>query len=132
MQRALDETSRRRATQTRYNEEHGTTPVTIKKMVRETVRSYDAVEDVASQYSAETMEKIGKDGMPIRVEDIPILISALEKDMKDLAKSMEFEKAAKVRDEIHSLREMAGIAGSAQRDIGREKRKGPKRFGRGR
>jgi len=132
MQRALDETSRRRATQTRYNEEHGITPVTIKKMVRETVRSYDAVEDVASQYSAETMEKIGKDGMPIRVEDIPILISALEKDMKDLAKSMEFEKAAKVRDEIHSLREMAGIAGSAQRDIGREKRKGPKRFGRGR
>jgi excinuclease ABC subunit B len=96
------------------------------------VRSYDAVEDVASQYSAETMEKLGKDGTPIRVEDIPILIAALEKDMKDLAKSMEFEKAAKVRDEIHSLREMAGIAGTAQRDIGREKRKGPKRFGRGR
>jgi len=132
MQRALDETSRRRATQVRYNEEHGTQPVTIKKMVRETVRSYDAVEDVASQYSAETMEKLGKDGTPIRVEDIPILIAALEKDMKDLAKSMEFEKAAKVRDEIHSLREMAGIAGTAQRDIGREKRKGPKRFGRGR
>jgi excinuclease ABC subunit B len=64
------------------------------------------------------------------VEDIPILISALEKDMKDLAKAMEFEKAAEVRDEINSLRQMAGIAGTAQRDIGREKRKGPKRFGR--
>lgn len=129
MQRALEETSRRRATQERYNRENNTRPITIQKMVRETVRS-QAAGEFTSQYSDETMEKLGKDGQPVRVEDIPILISALEKDMKDLAKAMEFEKAAKVRDEINSLRQMAGIAGTAQRDIGREKRKGPKRFGR--
>jgi len=127
MQRAIEETNRRRATQLRYNQEHGTAPTTVRKMVRETVRSYDAAEEVMSQYSEATKEKLGQDGSPIRVEDIPILIGALEKDMKDLAKAMEFEKAAQVRDEINSLREMLGTAAGAQRGLGMEKRKDPRR-----
>ncbi|MGV3616056.1 MAG: excinuclease ABC subunit UvrB [Fimbriimonas sp.] len=130
MQRAIDETNRRRATQVRYNEQHGTAPSTVKKIVRETVRSHDAVAEVVSQYSAETREKLGRDGAPIRIEEIPLLISGLEKEMKDLAKTMEFEKAAKVRDEINELRKFLGA--DPGRSLGAEKRKGPKRLAGGR
>ncbi|CAN1502702.1 UvrB Helicase subunit of the DNA excision repair complex [Fimbriimonadaceae bacterium] len=119
MQAAIDETNRRRAIQQRYNDEHGISPKTVTKMVRETVRSYDAVNEVANQYSDEVREAIGKDGAPVRVEDIPLLIDALEKEMKDLSKAMEFEKAAKVRDEIGELRKLNGT--SAGR-LGQEKR----------
>jgi excinuclease ABC subunit B len=108
MKAALDETQRRREIQKAYNEREGVEPQTVSKVVRETVRSYEPVQDVISQYGA------GVDG-PIRVEDIPMLISALEKEMKDLAKAMEFEKAAEVRDEIGRLR---GILGASDGKIG--------------
>jgi len=120
MQRAIDETDRRRATQLNYNEEHGTSPQTVSKVVRETVRSYDAVKEVAAQYSESTREKIEKAGGALRIEDIPILISSLEKDMKDFARAMEFEKAAQIRDEIQSLR---GIMGTSDGRLGQEKRR---------
>jgi len=123
MQRAIEETDRRRAIQQRYNEEHGVSPQTVNKVVRETVRSYDSAEAVANQYTDDTLEKIGKDGLPVRLEDIPILIASLEKDMKDLAKAMEFEKAAQVRDEINSLRKLAGV--DPTRSLGQDKRKLP-------
>ena len=124
MQRAIDETNRRREIQVKYNKEHGVEPVTIKKEVRETIRSYDQVQDIASQYSSETQAAMIDGSSPIRVEDIPILISAMEKEMKDLAKAMEFEKAAAVRDEIEALRK---IAGTSDGRLGQEKRK-VKRF----
>lgn len=124
MQRAIDETNRRRAIQQEYNDSHNITPVTVRKEVRETIRSYDAVAEVTSQYAGSTLERLSEDGSAIRIEDIPMLISALEKDMKDLAKSMEFEKAAQVRDEIESLRK---IAGTSDGRLGQEKRK-VKRF----
>jgi excinuclease ABC subunit B len=126
MQRALDETERRRKIQQDYNDKHGIVPVTIKKEVRETVRSYDMVAEITAQYTDSTKEKIGADGSPVRVEDIPILISNLEKQMKELAKSMEFEKAAQIRDEIESLRK---INGTSDGRLGQDKRKLPsKRF----
>jgi excinuclease ABC subunit B len=124
MQRAIDETNRRRETQARYNEENGTAPVTVNKVVRETVRSYDAVAEVAAQYNDDTKAKLGQDGAPVRIEDIPILISSLEKEMKDLAKAMEFEKAANVRDEIGALRQLLGTSDGR---LGQDKRK-VKRF----
>lgn len=106
MERALEETNRRREIQRKYNEEHGTEPTTILKEVRETVRSYDAVKEVAAQYA----EGTAPDGS-VRIEDIPMLIESLEKDMKDLAKAMQFEKAADVRDQIADLRKMLGVSG---------------------
>lgn len=132
MQRAIEETDRRRAIQARYNEEHGTAPTTVAKEVRETVRSYDAVAEVAAQYSAETRQELGKDGAPIRLEEIPLLIASLEREMKDLAKAMEFEKAGAVRDEIAELRKMAGTS-QPVRQLGTEKRKNAqRRFARAR
>ena len=119
MERAIDETNRRRAVQVQYNIDNGTEPVTIQKEVRETIRSYDQVNEIAAQYSSETQKAI-LDGSPVRVEDIPILISSMEKEMKDLAKAMEFEKAAHVRDEIEGLRK---IMGTSDGRLGQEKRK---------
>ena len=119
MERAIAETNRRREVQVQYNIEHGTRPETIQKEVRETIRAYDKVQEIASQYSSETQKAI-LDGTPVRVEDIPILISSMEKEMKDLAKAMEFEKAAHIRDEIEGLRK---IAGTSDGRLGQEKRK---------
>jgi excinuclease ABC subunit B len=104
MQRAIDETNRRREVQLAYNREHGVEPTTIAKAVRETVRSYDAVAEVVSQYNADLASR-----GDLRVEDIPMLIGALEQEMKDLAKAMEFEKAAQKRDEIVDLRKLMGV-----------------------
>ncbi len=119
MQRAIDETDRRRATQLKYNVDHGVSPTTIKKEVRETIRSYDAVAEVVAQYSADTAGRLS-DGSDLRLEDIPILIASLEKEMKDLAKAMEFEKAASVRDEMSKLR---ALMGTADGRLGVDKRK---------
>ncbi|MFN8218609.1 MAG: excinuclease ABC subunit UvrB [Fimbriimonadales bacterium] len=115
MERAIDETNRRRAIQIAYNEEHGVSPQTVTKVVRETIRAYDAVEEVVSHYK----EEVAKDS-PIRVEDIPMLIASMEREMKDLAKAMEFEKAAEVRDEIVALR---GMLGATDGKLGQEKRR---------
>jgi excinuclease ABC subunit B len=125
MQAAIDETNRRREIQAAYNEANGTSPTTVKKMVRETVRSFDAVAEVVAQYGEDTLAKVKAAGAELRLEEIPVLISALEKDMKDLAKAMEFEKAAQVRDEINGLRQLLGTSSGR---IGTEKRRQPKRF----
>jgi excinuclease ABC subunit B len=104
MERAIAETNRRRAIQLAHNEQHGLEPQTVAKTVRETVRAYDAVKDIVAQYS----DGVGDDGL--RIEDIPILIDQLERDMKDFARAMEFEKAAEVRDRILDLRKAMGVS----------------------
>lgn len=109
MQRALEETERRREVQLKYNLEHGTQPMTIAKEVRHTVRSYDAVAELTAQYDGELADKLKDESQSLRLEDIPILIGALEKDMKEFAKLMEFEKAAEIRDKIGELRKMIGV-----------------------
>ncbi len=124
MQFTLDETDRRREIQREYNLKHGTEPQTVKKIVRETVRSYEIVAEEGAEYGEGGKKKISFDGGEIPIEELPILIGQLEKEMKDLAKSMEFEKAAKVRDEISSLRRILGVSDGR---IGVEKRKLPTR-----
>ncbi|MBX7135349.1 MAG: excinuclease ABC subunit UvrB [Fimbriimonadaceae bacterium] len=122
MERALAETNRRREVQRKYNEEHGVSPQTVTKIVRETIRSYDEVAELVSQYgeNAGELVKLQEDGQPIRLEEIPVLISGLEKQMKDLAKAMEFEKAAEVRDEINALRKFLGTSDGR---LGQDKRR---------
>ncbi len=128
MQSAIDETNRRREIQVQYNLDHGVSPYTVKKQIRETVRSYDEVNEIVSQYndSVETPS----DDLPVRIEDLPILIGKLEKDMHDLAKAMEFEKAAEVRDEIQRMRGLLGV--SSGRNLTGDKRKLPGKARRGR
>jgi len=100
MQRALDETGRRRETQLAYNEEHGITPATIIKQVSDIMgAAYPApqkgprmVADDRPVYELMTTEQLMKRA------------AKLEKKMLRHARDLEFEEAAKLRDEIHSIR----------------------------
>lgn len=115
MQRAIDETDRRRKVQADYNIENNVVPATIAKQVRETVRSYQFVSEGGASYDGER-----KDG-PLDIADIPVEISRLEKEMMAFAREMEFESAAKVRDQIFELRKVAGLADPARNLIKKPK-----------
>jgi excinuclease ABC subunit B len=99
MRRAIDETNRRRAKQTAFNEEHGIQPVSIFKAVRDLTDqlSVKAVAEPKAAYHAG-----GVAGMP--KGELQRIIAELEKQMKESAKNLEFEKAAALRDQIYELR----------------------------
>ena len=90
MEKAISETNRRRKIQEEYNKEHGITPQTIRKSVRDTIKA-TIVEDIQSKYDIKEDESI---------EDI---IRKLTDEMLKYASAMEFEKAAELRDKIKEL-----------------------------
>ena len=90
MEKAISETNRRRKIQEEYNKEHGITPQTIRKSVRDTIKA-TIVEDIQSKYDIKDDESI---------EDI---IRKLTDEMLKYASAMEFEKAAELRDKIKEL-----------------------------
>jgi len=102
MQRAIDETERRRKIQMAHNKKYGIIPQTIKKPIENNllslVESYRNLEDIV----AEEMVEQGIDK-----KDLPKLIDKLEKDMHKSAKLLDFERAAEIRDQLKKLREMA-------------------------
>lgn len=95
MRKALDETNRRRSIQIAYNEEHGITPQTIIKPIHEVVRSKETQEMTAKYMSKKT--KLGK-------KDKEKLLVSVEKEMKEAAKVLDFERAAQLRDILIELR----------------------------
>ena len=99
MKRAMDETTRRRAIQTAYNEEHGITPESISRPLDMTLAGI-----VAADYADLTAGEA--EGMPEfkSQEEVDAYIGKLESDMREAAKKFEFEKAAKLRDTIKELR----------------------------
>jgi excinuclease ABC subunit B len=99
MKRAMDETMRRRAIQTAYNEENGITPESIVRPLDMTLAGI-----VAADYADLTAGE--SEGMPEfkSQEDVDTHIANLESDMREAAKKFEFEKAAKLRDMIKQLR----------------------------
>ncbi len=94
MQRALDETDRRRAVQREYNEQHGIQPQSIVKEVHDLTARVRAVAEERAEY------RIG--GLP--EAEVGYLIQELEVQMKEAAANLEFEKAALLRDQIFELR----------------------------
>jgi excinuclease ABC subunit B len=99
MNRAIDETLRRRAIQTAYNEENGITPESIVRPLDMTLAGI-----VAADYADLTAGE--SEGMPEfkSQEELDGYIAKLESDMREAAKRFEFEKAAKLRDTIKELR----------------------------
>ena len=93
MEKAITETNRRRSIQEKYNKEHGITPKTISKSIRETIKA-TIVEDISAEY------KIKEN------EDIKSIISRLTDEMLEHAANMEFEKAAELRDKIKELEKL--------------------------
>jgi excinuclease ABC subunit B len=94
MQKAIEETSRRRQIQEAYNKEHGITPQGIKKAIKDITERVQAVAETRVPYRV----------TPISKEEISQLIKQLESQMKAAAKNLEFEKAAMIRDRIIELR----------------------------
>jgi excinuclease ABC subunit B len=97
MRRAIGETNRRRGIQMRYNEEHGITPVSIKKEVRTLADRFHTEEAGAQAGGAVALAALPR-------EEIARLIKDLESQMKRAAKELEFEKAAELRDQVVELR----------------------------
>ncbi len=98
MQLAIDETNRRREKQTAYNEKYNITPTTIRKDVRDVIKATVASEEQES-YSEKT-KSIAK----LSKTEKSKVIENMDKEMKDAAKALDFEKAAELRDIILELK----------------------------
>ncbi|MGI9139537.1 MAG: helicase-related protein, partial [Gemmatimonadaceae bacterium] len=109
MQRALDETGRRRATQQAYNVEHGITPIGVIKsvdQVRFSTRVADAREGSDAREEDRTARRVAEAGTGRygSKEDVETMVKRLEADMKAAAASLDFETAARIRDELFEIR----------------------------
>ena len=96
MRRAIDETLRRRELQEAYNKEHGITPKTIKKAVRDLIS--------ISKEVAKTQKKLEKDMESMSREELEELIGKVQKQMKAAAADLNFEMAAELRDQMIELK----------------------------
>jgi excinuclease ABC subunit B len=100
MQRAIDETYRRRKIQIAYNEEHGIQPRGIQKAIRDISNRVKAVAEQAAEYAT--------DGGPVLMpkEEMARLIQDLEVQMRAAAKNLNFEEAAAIRDQVLELKKL--------------------------
>ncbi len=109
MQRALDETGRRRATQRAYNIEHGITPLSVIKsvdQVRFSTRVADAREGSDAREQDRATRRVAEAGTGKygSKEDVQEIVKRLEADMKAAASALDFETAARIRDELFEIR----------------------------
>ncbi len=98
MKRAMDETYRRRAVQEAYNEEHGITPTTIKKAVRDLI--------AISRVAIEDEKTWRKDPESMDLAELKKLARELEKQMQKAAAELNFEEAAILRDRMTEVKKM--------------------------
>ena len=98
MRVAIDETKRRREVQQQYNEEHGITPTTIQKSVRDLIA-------ISKKVAAEEME-FDKDPESMSRKELEKLIGDIQKKMKKAAAELNFEAAAEYRDKMVTLKNM--------------------------
>ncbi|AKE52361.1 excinuclease ABC subunit UvrB [Kangiella geojedonensis] len=99
MKKAIDETERRRAIQQAFNKEHGITPQGIKKKISDVMDTGGS-----SRGKKRVAERKGRYEVKSLADSVE-QIEKLEKEMLDLAKNLEFEKAAQIRDQIEKIRE---------------------------
>jgi excinuclease ABC subunit B len=94
MDRAISETNRRRKIQEEYNNKHGVTPTTIRKKIAESM----------SVAKSEDKDKASYDISQIPTDELDRLVKSLERKMDLASKNLEFEQAAKIRDQISEIR----------------------------
>ena len=99
MKKAIDETNRRRAIQEEYNRQHNITPVSVTKGIQETLYEISEADYVTIPAVKETADEY------IQEDKLAGVLKSLEKEMKEAAKKLEFERAAELRDKIRSLKE---------------------------
>ena len=100
MQKAIDETNRRRKLQAEYNKKNGITPETIKSSIKDVLSSIYEADYYTVPVVAEKKEEY------IPPHELPNIIKALRKEMQEAAKKLDFEKAAELRDRVRELEEM--------------------------
>ncbi len=111
MQSAIDETMRRRAKQTAFNEEHGIVPKTVMKSIESPLDALYRPEDKKGRKGKKAKEETA---LPTEPKEIAKLIANLEKEMRQAAKDLEFEQAAAIRDRIKVLREYLVVSGTQE------------------
>jgi excinuclease ABC subunit B len=101
MKRAIDETNRRRAKQVKYNDENGIIPISIHKAIRDLTAEFSekAVGEMKGEYKI-------KDAGAMPRNELKQIIHEMEKQMKEAAKNLEFERAAALRDELFDLKSL--------------------------
>ncbi|MHA6486878.1 excinuclease ABC subunit UvrB [Bacillus cabrialesii] len=99
MEIAMNETTRRREQQERFNEEHGITPKTINKEIRDVIRATAAAEDKA-EYKTKAAPKLSK----MTKKERQKVVEQMEYEMKEAAKALDFERAAELRDLLLELK----------------------------
>ena len=122
MKYAMDETARRREKQEEYNKEHGITPASIKKNISDILQTvFEKSDRVQVARGGMTDQKQIAFDSP---EDLQKQIKTMEKQMHEAASNLEFEEAARLRDEISKLRAAdLGLTGTASADSKRTKTK---------
>lgn len=105
MRAAIDETERRRAKQTAYNTEHGITPWSTRKSLESPLDALYVDTSSSSRGKGKGRASRQDDAVPLTAEDTAALVQRLEKEMREAARELEFERAAALRDRIRALRE---------------------------
>ena len=114
MKAAMDETARRRAIQQAYNEEHGITPTSIKKAVRDLIS--------ITKEAEKTAQKLDKDPESMSADEIRKMIEKVEKQMRRAAADLDFETAADLRDQMLELKKhLDDATGGKTRNTARRK-----------
>ncbi len=109
MRRAIDETKRRREIQMAFNEEHGIEPQTIRKAINDIMRY------VSDEMGSTTAEQVNKELAELSREEVLRIISSMEDDMAAASREMNFEEAARLRDQVVKLR--VSVEGSSEEDV---------------
>jgi len=100
MQQAIDETNRRRLIQIAYNKQHNIIPTTIHKNIAPVFQFHSDAQNVSLKKIAETVAPYGDS------DNLEKMIREMEKEMKQAAKALDYERAAILRDRIRHLREI--------------------------
>jgi excinuclease ABC subunit B len=102
MRKAIEETERRRKIQQEHNERNGLIPQSIQKRSGNSILAFL---DISRRLNSQQLVEVTENIADIPLEQLPVLIQQLEEQMKEAAKNLQFEEAAKYRDRVKHLRD---------------------------
>ena len=116
---AIDETKRRRTIQMQYNEDHGIEPQTIRKAIN------DIMDYVTDEVGNTTAEQVNAELAALSREEVLRIIASMEDEMASASQSMDYEEAARLRDQVVKLR--ASVEGASEEDVLKDLKKGARK-----